>query len=435
MTVRLRRSLSAQADSVMLQPRILSAPVFSLPSSLLPSPRIRDPSFATGIPRTPPMTARSTRSASTASADVLGTRALNRALLERQMLLRRVRLSAEEAVERLVGMQAQTPLSPYYALWSRLEGFRPEELAELITGRGAVRIALMRSTIHLVTARDCLPLRNHVQPVLERGLRGSWGKRLAGVDLPAVAEAGRALAAEQPRTFSELGALLGERWPAWDGEAMAMVVRTFVPLVQVPPRGVWGAGGLARHVPAATWLGAGSAADLPLADVVMRYLAAFGPASVADVQAWSGLTKLRETVEGMRSSLRVFRDEHGRELFDVPDAPLPDPDTPAPPRLLPDYDNLWLSHGDRTRVVSDAHRRMAVSVNGVSPGSFLVDGFVGGFWKMARDGTTAVVRIQPFAPIEADARRALAAEAERLLAFAEPDAADRDVRFVESLKG
>ena len=380
------------------------------------------------------MPARASASAKSASADVLGTRALNRALLERQMLLRRVHVPAEEAIERLVGMQAQSPLSPYYALWSRLEDFRPEELAELITGRRAVRIALMRSTIHLVSARDCLPLRALVQPMLERALQGSWGKRLAGVDLPAVAEAGRALAAEQPRTFAELGAMLRERWPQWDGEAMAQAVRTYVPLVQVPPRGVWGSGGLARHVPAETWLGEEGSAALSREDVVMRYLAAFGPASVADAQTWSGLTKLRETVDGLRPRLRVFRDEHGRELFDLPDAPRPDADTPAPPRLLPDYDNLLLSHADRTRVVSDAHRKMAYSVNGVSPGSFLVDGFVGGFWKAERDGAAAVVKILPFAPIDAAARRALAEEAERLLRFAEPDATDRDVRFVESLK-
>jgi hypothetical protein len=377
----------------------------------------------------------SAKSASaSASADVLGMRALNRALLERQMLLRRVRMPAADAIEHLVGMQAQTPLSPYYALWARLEDFQPGELAELITSRRAVRIALMRSTIHLVTARDCLPLRALVQPVLERGHKGVWSKRLAGVDEHAVAEAGRALLAEQPRTFAEVGALLRERWPDGDAEAMAQAVRTFVPLVQVPPRGVWGAGGLARHVPAQAWLGDEPPAALSLEDVVMRYLGAFGPASVADAQTWSGLTKLRDTVDALRPRLRVFRDEHGRELFDLPDAPRPDPDTPAPPRLLPDYDNLWLSHADRTRVVSDEHRRMAYSANGVSPGSFLVDGFIGGFWKAERDGASAVVKIRPFSPISAAHRRALADEAERLLRFAEPDATNRDVRFVESLK-
>ncbi len=371
--------------------------------------------------------------ATSAGGDVLTTRALNRATLERQMLLRRVHASAEDALERLVGLQAQTPTSPYYALWSRLAGFQPQELAELITGRHAVRMALMRSTIHLVTARDCLPLRALLQPMLERGLKGSWGKRLAGVDPPAVAAAGRVLLAEQPRTFSELGAVLRERWPHADGDAMAQAVRTHVPLVQVPPRGVWGQGGLARHVPAQTWLGDEAPAPMTREDLVMRYLAAFGPASAADAQAWSGLTGLRTVVEALRPRLRVFRDEQGRALYDLPDAPRPDGDTDAPPRLLPDYDNLLLSHADRTRVVSDEHRRMAYTVNGVNPGTFLVDGFVGGFWKASREGACAVVKIRPFSRLSAAARRALAAEAEQLLRFAEPDATDRDVRFVESL--
>lgn len=368
-----------------------------------------------------------------ASADVLTTRALNRALLARQMLLERVSLPAETVIERLVGMQAQTPLSPYYALWSRMEGFRPEELATLILERKAVRVALMRSTIHLVTARDCLPLRAHVQPVIERGLKGAWGKRLDRAPVHEVAEAGRALAAEQPLTFAEIGARLRERWPQWGADALAQAVRTYVPLVQVPPRGVWGFGGLARHVPAEVWLG-GGAGEMTIDEMVMRCLAAFGPASAADVQTWSGLTRLREVLERLRPRLRAFRDEAGRELFDLPDAPRPEPDFPAPPRLLPDYDNLWLSHAGRTRVVSGEHRAMAYSVNGVVPGTFLVDGFVAGFWKVTRDGASAVVDLQPFSPLAAADRAALAEEAVRLLAFAAPDARDRDARFVARLE-
>ena len=183
---------------------------------------------------------------------MLTQRALNRALLSRQLLLDRVDLPDEagrrravviQAVEHLVGLQAQAPFPPYYGLWSRLGGFRPEDLATLLTDRSVVRIALMRGTIHLVSARDCLPLRSLVQPVLDRGLRGSFGNQLAGVDPAAVATAGRELVESEPMTFSQLGAALAERWPDHSPAALAQAVRAYVPLVQVPPRAVWGRAG------------------------------------------------------------------------------------------------------------------------------------------------------------------------------------------------
>jgi len=355
---------------------------------------------------------------------VLGPRALNRALLERQLLLRRAKLPALEAVEWLVGLQAQSPGAPYVGLWSRLEGFRFDDLAGLISRREVVRVVLMRSTIHLVTGDDCMALRPVVQTVLERSLKGTFGRRLQGVDLDQVAAAGRVLVEERPRTFSELGPLLRERWPDHDPEALAMAVRTGVPLVQVPPRGLWGESGQATHTSAEAWLGRPAGTDSRPDAMILRYLGAFGPATVKDVQVWSGLTGLRAAVERLRPGLLTFRDERGAELFDLPDAPRPDPDTPAPPRFLPEYDNLLLSHDDRTRVIADPHRPLVFM-----KGAVLVDGFVRGTWKIDRQKGAASLVVEPFAPLSKRDRTALADEGARLLAVAGGGARAHDVRF------
>jgi hypothetical protein len=331
-------------------------------------------------------------------------------------------------VEHLIGLQAQAPFPPYYGLWSRLEDFRPDELAGLLTGGQVVRIALMRGTIHLVSARDCLALRPLVQPVLDRALATTYGKQLAGLDTQALAAAGRALAEQEPRTFSELGALLARQWPAHPPEALAQGVRALVPLVQVPPRAVWGKAGQARHAPAESWLGRPLDRGASLDDLVTRYLAAFGPASVRDVQAWSGLTRLREVADRLRPRLRTFRDENGTELLDLPDAPRPDPETPAPARLIAEFDNLILSHADRSRVISEDDRGRLYTRNGVFPGTVLVNGFVAGMWRIDRSAGAAALTLEPFGKISGEHRAAVAGEGERLLAFAAPGAA-HDIRF------
>lgn len=268
---------------------------------------------------------------------VLGPRALNRATLERQMLLRRWDLSALDAIGRLVGMQAQAPDPPYIGLWTRLEGFRPDELASLIEAQRAVRVALMRDTVHLVSARDCLKLCPLVRPVLDRVLRANRAHRAAleGVDTEELAAAGRALLEEWPLAAGELGELLGERWPGHAPASLARAVRHLLPLVQVPPRGVWGKGGRTKHTTAEAWLGRPLDSDPPPEGMLLRYLGAFGPASVKDAQTWSGLTRLGEVFERLRPRLVVFRDERGEELFDLPDAPRPDPDVLVAPRFLP----------------------------------------------------------------------------------------------------
>jgi hypothetical protein len=370
---------------------------------------------------------------------VLSERALNRALLSRQLLLSRPELPAAAsgrraaviaAIEHLAGLQAQAPFPPYYGLWSRLAGFRRGDLAELITDRSVVRIALMRGTIHLVSARDCLPLRQLVQPVLDRGLRGSFGKQLAGVDIGAVAAAGRELVEAQPMTFSELGAALAGQWPDHLPAALAQAVRAHVPLVQVPPRAVWGQAGQSRHTSAEHWLShpASSATGpaLTLPGLVSRYLAAFGPASARDLAAWSGLTGLRPALADLRPELVTFRDEQGTELFDLPSAPRPGEDEPVPVRLTAEFDNLLLAHADRSRVVRAEDLKRFSTINGIFPGSVLIDGFAAGLWRLARAKGTATLTIELFAAVRQ--RDEVAQEAGRMLDFCAPEAA-HEVRF------
>ena len=365
---------------------------------------------------------------------VLSRRALNRATLERQMLLRRRKLPAIEAIEHLVGMQAQAPNPPYVGLWTRLEGFHPDELARLITDRRAVRIALMRNTVHLVTARDALTLRPLVQPIFDRTLYANRAHRagLEGMDIEALVAAGRALLEERPRTARELGMLLQDRWPDRDPASLARAIRHLVPLVQVPPRGVWGKSGQATHTTTEAWLSRPLDPDPSPEEMVLRYLGAFGPATVKDVQTWSGLTRLREVTDRLRPRLVTFRDEQGKELFDLPDAPRPAPDTPSPPRFLPEFDNLTLSHADRTRVIADDYRKVIASKNGMVPAAVLVDGFVRGTWKTERTRRVeASLVIEPFEPLPEKDRDALAEEGERLVRFIGEGAEAFEVRFAE----
>jgi hypothetical protein len=354
-------------------------------------------------------------------------------LLERQLLLRRRQMSAAEAIEHLVGMQAQEPYDPYVGLWTRLEGFRPDELAALITDRRAVRASLMRATIHLVTARDLLRLRPVVQSVLERDVypNPTYGReRLAGLDVGAVLAAGRALLEERPRTNAELRELLGARWPERDPAALAYAVRGLLPVVHVPPRGVWGAGGPVALTTVEAWLGRGVDPGPAPGEAVLRYLRAFGPATVADIRTWSRLTGLRAVVERLRPRLRTFSDERGRELFDVPDGPLPDAATPAPPRFLPQYDNALLSHDDRTRIISDEYRKRLIAGGGMGAvGTVLVDGFVRGTWKITRQRDTATLRIEPFGPLSKEDRDAVTEEGEQLARFVGEGAETFEVRY------
>ncbi|MET9599588.1 winged helix DNA-binding domain-containing protein [Streptomyces sp. NPDC006459] len=340
---------------------------------------------------------------------VLGTRALNRATLARQLLLSRAEMSARDAVAHLLGLQAQNVKPPYFQLHARLAGFRPAELAGLMESREVVRMVTMRSTIHTHTAHDALTLRPLVQPARDREV-AYFRKGLVGVDLDRLAERARTFVEGEPRTMGEIREELLREWPDADPQSLSVAARCRLPLVQVTPRGVWGRSGQVRLTTVENWLGNPAPEAQPVDEVVLRYLAAFGPASVKDMQTWAGLTRLREAFERLRPTLAVFQDENGVELFDLPDAPRPDADTPAPPRFLPEFDNLLLSHADRTRVVAPEVKGRSWTGNQAHC-TLLVDGFLAGLWKL--EGTEVTVEL--FGRVSKAAEAEIVAEGERMV--------------------
>src|SRR5829696_5041842 len=291
------------------------------------------------------------------------------------MLLDRQNIPVLDAVGRLAGLQAQVASPPYVGLWTRLQNFRREELSRLMEERQVVRAALTRS------------------------MNSITGKRLDALDVGPVVAASREFFEEEPRTFADLRPLLSELEPERDQSALAYAVRTHLPLVQVPSGGVWGYSGKAPFTTAERWLGRPLSGSEEPQDLILAYLAAFGPATVRDVQTWSGRMQLEQPIEEMRPELRTFRDEPGNELFDLPDAPLPSGDIPAPARFVPDYDNLVLSHADRRRVISEEHRKKVFLSAARVRATFLIDGFVRGAWKVEKKRKTATLQIEPFEPL------------------------------------
>ncbi|MFG2010453.1 winged helix DNA-binding domain-containing protein [Micromonospora sp. NPDC048868] len=327
---------------------------------------------------------------------VLDTRALNRATLARQLLLDRADVPVLDAVAHLCGLQAQEPQEPFVGLWSRVRGFDPAALSDLLTGRRVVRMHLMRRTVHLVTADDALAWRARHDGMLRQRVLGVYRRELAGVDLDELATAGREVLADgEPRSMTGLARALAERWPAPGPRALGEMLLALVAVVQLPPRGLWRTTAGVRNVPLSSWLGreidppAPPGGDPVGEALVRRYLAAFGPASTADLRAWSGLAGLPAAVAAIRDELVVLRDERGRRLWDLPDAPRPDADTPAPVRFLPAFDNALLGYDDRSRIVDDAHRGLSVAGERV----VLVDGRVAATWGVAA-GTVAVAPLR-----------------------------------------
>ena len=383
--------------------------------------------------------------------DVLNSADLSRALLARQHLLARTDGPALDVVHHLVGLQAQNAWSPYLGLFSRVAGFRHEQLGDALVDRSAARIATVRGTIHLVTAADAVLLPALTAPLYERDLRvnAQHAAAVRTLDVPAVAAAARALVEDAPRVTTDLGALLAQRWPDVAPTTLSYVARGTLPLVQVPPRGVWGRSGATTWTTAWSWFDAPEPVlspdeyDEALETLALRYLAAFGPATVADLQAWSGLTGMKVVVDrlGDRVVRLVGAPSPGkvrpRVLLDVPDGPRPAGDTPAPVRFLPDYDNVLLGHADRTRLIADDVRRAALgSPNGVLPGTFLRDGRVGGTWRIERERVRrggplrATIAVTSFEPLGREARDEVLAEADAAVRFVADDADEHDAVLV-----
>jgi hypothetical protein len=349
-------------------------------------------------------------------------RELNRATLARQLLLERSTLTPLAAIERLVAMQAQVARPPFIGLWTRVAKFTREQLTTLLHDRKVVRVTALRATLHLMSARDYVALRPALQPMLTQIRQALLKQRAAAIDVPKLSAYAATLL---PATFDQLRPQLAKKFTTADERALGYAVRTQLPLVQLPTTADrWAFPASAQFAAAATYL------DKPIAttaaephELVRRYLAAFGPASVKDAQTWSGIRDLKPTFEALRAELVTFRDdETKRELFDLPTAPRPPASTPAPTRFLPDFDNLVLGHDDRRRIVSDADRKHIVTKNLLVKATFLVDGFVAGTWTIERKKATATLRLTPFAPLKKPARAELEREAEPLLRFVEPDA-------------
>ena len=336
-------------------------------------------------------------------------------------------MPAQQAIRHLGGLQGQAPLAPQVGLWTRLAGFTTDQLSGLLSERTLVRAPIMRATVHLVDREDFVAFRSLFDGLMAGVLRSNYAKTLGGTDLEALTAQAGGLLAERPLTRAQLAGALAVSWPDADPRSLAYAVTFLVPVVQVPPRGVWGKSAQATWATGQSWLGEPLASAGPEAveALVRRYLGAFGPATVADIQTWSGLTRLREVTE--RLELRAWRGPDGAELLDLPDVELPAEDVPAPPRFLPEYDNLLLSHADRRRVIPHARPVPLWPGNGATQGTLLIDGAWDATWKLTREA----LAITPFRRLTAAEESAVTDEAGNLLAFAaDGDAHQREIRFL-----
>ncbi len=326
----------------------------------------------------------------------LSNRTLNRTLLARQLLLERTSMPIVDAVEHLGGLQAQAPIPPYLALWTRLKPYKVDALSKLIIDRSLVRMTLWRGTLHLISASDVYLMRTALQPELNKWARIVMAPaHRVEIDLDKLARITREYIDTEPRTVAEIGAYLEEHFPEAKARDLSTQAQMLVPMIQVPPRGIWGVGGVPQNVAMATWLGRELPTEAAVPELIKRYLRAFGPATLADMQAWSRLIGLKAHAADL--DLVRYKNEDGKELLDVPDGLIVSEDVPAPARLLPAFDNVLLGHADRTRIMSEeARSRWGAVRNGVFPPTFLVDGFLRGTWNVVETKDTATLTIEPY---------------------------------------
>ncbi|WBQ05854.1 winged helix DNA-binding domain-containing protein [Kribbella sp. CA-293567] len=349
----------------------------------------------------------------------LSPRAINRATLARQLLLERSDLSVPQAVTQLAGLQGQEPKHPYVGLWTRLAGFTDGDLTAAVEAREVVRATLFRGTLHLITAEDYLRFRNTLSPVLEAGLK-LLGDRAAGLEPEKVAAAARQLLAVRPLTFTEVRDALQKQFPEVNDRALGFCTRMLVPLVISPADTRWGWTANAPFTPAEQWIGKKLRRAAVPDELAVRYLEAFGPATSADFQTWSGLPRAKQLFDSLK--LEAFTDENGKTLYDVPDSPRPDPDTVAPVRFLPEFDNLLLAHAKRQRIIADEHRSAVFTKNLRVKSTYLVDGLVAGLWSSERKRGVATLTLTSFGRTPKKTAAELEREGTALLGFLEPDA-------------
>jgi hypothetical protein len=316
---------------------------------------------------------------------VLSRRDLNRTLLLRQHLLERTAMPAMAMVEHLIGLQAQENLPPYLSLAARLQRFDPADLSDHLERRAAVRMLVMRGTVHVLAPDDALALRPWAQPALDQQSRTNQNSRPAKhVPVDALVEEVSRVLADGPLPVKALGQRLSDAFPGVPAAALAHAARERAPLVQVPPRGLWKRSGGVVYQTVERYLGR-ETTQVDVRELVRRYLRAFGPATPADMTTWSRVTRLTQVFASMREELVEVSCEDGRRRYDVPGAPYATADVEAPVRLLGTYDNLWLSHADRAHVVPDDVRQRWMGSNGGVASTVFVDGFMAGLWRW-RDG-------------------------------------------------
>lgn len=359
----------------------------------------------------------------------LTDRQLNRATLARHLLLERSDMSIADTIAWLVGMQAQQTHDPYIGLWSRLNGFTHEGLTALIVDRTLARATTMRGTLHLHTADDLIGIRALVQPFLRSVWQSNFRKRFGDNDEAQVLALARELLDAEPMTAGQLGKRLAERFPTAEPLAMTMLLQTSDALIQIPPTRIWGSG----HAPLLTridnWLPAPYERPIPRQTLVRRYLAAYGPASVADMQCWSRLTKLSEVFEALRPELVSFTAPDGRELFDLPEAPRPDGDTPAPVRFMPLFENAFLGYDNRRRLLAEADETRGDFLHDAKP-SVLVDGIISAAWAIERKKGAAVLTVTPYHKLRKKDVAEIEREGSAFLRFMEEKAETFDVRVL-----